>query len=136
MPRYTGGDITEISCKHPTLGEFKFQPKSNESFTLDPGGIRSNDDANMITGGGEMIDQMNRVRWSMEGPVAVDNSSGNELKNIPLLSKSAELATWIISHIDGTIWKGKGKPVGDWNIDTNNAQGTLKVSGSGILETI
>jgi len=136
MPKYTGGDILEIVCKHPTLGEFRFQAKSNESFNVDPGGIRSNDDANSISGGGEMIDQMNRVRPSIEGPIAVDNSSGNELENLPKLAASPELGTWTISVIDGTIWKGKGKPVGDIVTDTNTAQMTLKVGCSGKLEKL
>lgn len=136
MPNYIGGDITEIVAKHQTLGEFRFQAKANESFTLDPGGFRSNDDANAITGGGEMIDQVNRIRWSMEGPVAVDPISGNELENLPKLAKSPDLATWTITHISGTIWKGLGKVVGDLNSDTNTAQMTLKVAGSGQLERL
>ena len=55
MPNYVGGDIEEIVCKHATLGEFRFQAKSNESFTLDPGGLRSNDDANEMW---EFLDNM------------------------------------------------------------------------------
>lgn len=136
MPNYIGGDILEIVCKHPTLGEFRFQAKANESFNLDPGGYRSNDDANAITGGGEIIDQINRVRWSLEGPVAVDPISGNELDNLPKLAESPTLGTWTITHISGTIWKGLGKIVGDLNSDSNTAQLTLKVAGSGKLEKL
>lgn len=136
MPKYRGGDIIEITCNHPNLGEFRFQAKSNESFTLDPGGLRSNDDSNLITGAGEMIDQVNRVRWSMEGAVAVDVDSGNELENLPLLAASPDLGTWTITHVTGIIWTGRGKVVGDLNTDTNNAQMTLKVAGSGVLQKI
>jgi len=136
MPNYIGGDILEIVCKHPTLGEFRFQAKANESFNLDPGGYRSNDDAGSITGSGSMIDQINRTRWSIEGPVAVDPISGNESDNLPKLSESPDLGTWTITHISGTIWKGLGKPVGDLVPDTNTAQMPLKVSGSGRLEKL
>lgn len=136
MPKYVGGDIVEITCNHPTLGEFRFQAKSNESFTLDPGGLRSNDDANLITGAGDMIDQVNRVRWSLEGPVAVDVASGNELESLPELAAAPDLGTWTITHVSGTIWTGRGKVVGDLNTDTNNAQMTLKVAGSGSLQKI
>lgn len=135
MPQYVGGDITEIVCKH-SLGTFRFQAKSNESFTLNPGGFRSNDDNNAITGAGEMIDQINRQRWSLEGPVAVDMASENEAKNLPALAKSPELGVWTISMLSGVVYKGKGKPVGDLNWDTNTVQMSLKVSGSGILEKI
>lgn len=136
MAQYTGGDITEITCKHDTLGTFRFQPKSNEDFTMDPGGFRSNDDESGITGGGEMIDQINVRRWSMEGPVAVDNTSGNEMDNLPKLAASPVLGIWTISHISGVVWKGKGKPVGDLQIATNTSQLTLKVAGSGKLEKL
>jgi len=136
MANYIGGDIIEAVCNHPTLGDFRFAAKSNESFTLDPGGIRTNDDANSVTGNGEMIQQKNRVLWSMEGPVAVDLLSGNEIDNLPKLTESSELGTWTLTHISGTIFKGKGIPVGDLQIDTNTAQMTLKVSGGGKLEKI
>lgn len=132
---FLGGDILEIVCQH-TLGEFRFQAKSNEAFTLDPGGIRTNDDANQVTGGGQMIAQKNRVRWSMEGPIAVDFASDNELKNLRELAGHPDLGTWTISHISGTIYKGQGTVVGDLNADTNAAQMTLKVAGSGVMEVL
>lgn len=136
MPNFIGGDITEVSVKHPDLGEFRFQVKASESFNLDPGGFRSNDDASSITGGGSMIDQINRVRWSAEGPVAVDLISGNEIENLPKLAESPTLGTWTFTHISGSIQKGLGKVVGDLSADTNTAQMTLKVSGSGRLEKL
>lgn len=133
---YIGGDITEVTCSHPTLGDFRFSPKAGESFTLDPGGIRNADDANNVTGDGSMIVQKNRVLWSLEGPVAVDLLSETELANVPKLMESAEAGTWTITHISGAIYKGTGFPVGDFNVDTNNVNSTLKISGGGKLEKI
>lgn len=133
---FIGGDILEIVCQHPTLGESRYSPKSNESFTLDPGGIRTNDDANQITSAGDMIQQKNRMRWSFEGPVAVDFQNDTEIPNLRALAASPELGTWTISHISGTIYKGLGTIVGDINPDTNTAQVSIKVAGSGILEKI
>tara|TARA_R110002049_G_scaffold224712_3_gene396486 strand:+ start:830 stop:1237 length:408 start_codon:yes stop_codon:yes gene_type:complete len=135
MANFIGGDILEIVVQH-TIGEFRFQAKSNESFTLDPGGVRTNDDANQVTGSGDMIQQKNRVRWSFEGPIAVDPISSNEFDNLSKLAAHPELGTWTISHISGTIYKGRGTVVGDLAVDTNAAQMTLKVSGSGKLEKI
>jgi hypothetical protein len=126
---FSGGDILEISYKHPTLGSGVLFPKSAEDFTLDPGGFRSNDDANMITASGEMIDQINRVRWSMEGPVGWDMAVKDELAQMSRLSASPILADWTFTHINGTIWGGKGKPVGDLNGNTNTAQMSLKIAG-------
>ena len=134
--QYSGGDLIEITCNHPTLGSFSFATKSNESYTLDPGGFRSNDDANMITGSGTFIDQVNRVRWSFEGPLMADFVSNNEILNLPELASSSELATWTFTHISGTIWRGKGKFVGDIKVDTKTKQLTAKIAGGGKLEKL
>lgn len=136
MPKYSGGDLLEVTCNHPTLGNFNFATKSNESYTLDPGGNRSNDDANGVTGDGTFIDQVNRVRWSFEGPLLADFFSNNELENLPLLAESADLGTWTFSHISGVVWRGKGKFVGDIQIDTNTSQLTAKIAGGGVLEKL
>lgn len=133
---YIGGDLLEIVCKHPSLGTFRYQPKSNEDFTVNPGGFRSNDDANGITGGGQMIDQINNTRWSVEGPIAVDIKAGNDIDGLRNMAESAELGIWTFTHVSGAVQKGKGKPVGDLNFATNTAQMTIKISGSGKLENL
>lgn len=133
---FTGGDILEISYKHPTLGSGTWNPKSSEDGTLDPGGSRSNDDANMITGNGQMIDQINRVRWSFEGVVAWDQAVSDELEQARKLAASPVLSDWTITHANGTIWGGKGKPVGDIKGNTNTTQMSIKLSGGGILTKI
>ena len=136
MPKFIGGDLLEITVNHPTLGNFTFATKSNESYTMDPGGKRSNDDAGMVTGNGSFIDQVNQVRWSFEGPLMADFDSGNEIDNLPALAESSELGTWTFSHISGAVWRGRGKCVGDIQIDTNTAQLTAKISGGGKLEKL
>lgn len=136
MPNYLGGDIIEAVCSHPTLGDFRFSPKANESFNLDPGGLRNDDDSSNVTSGGEQIIKKNRILWSLEGPIAVDFQSDYETDSIIKLMESPEAGVWTLTHISGTIWKGKGVPVGDYAPDTNTAQANLKVAGSGKLEKI
>jgi hypothetical protein len=136
MPNFIGGDIIEAHCNHPELGDFRYYPKSGEAFTLDKGGIRSADDANGVTSAGDMIDKLNRVRWSLEGPIAVDMVSENETESLNAMAAHPLPGVWTLSHISGAISKGKGKPVGDLQNDTNEATMTLKVSGGGKLEKI
>lgn len=136
MPKFIGGDLTEITCNHPTLGNFNFSTKSNESYTLDPGGHRSNDDDASVSGDGNMIDQINRVRWSFEGPILADFESNNEIENLPKLAQSAELATWTFTHISGAVWRGKGKFVGDLKIETNESTISSKIAGGGKIEKL
>jgi hypothetical protein len=131
-----GGDILEITFNHPSLGSGVIFPKSNEDSTLDPGGFRSNDDANMIDGGGNMIDQINRVRWSAETTVSWDMNSREDLEKAIALAASPVLADWTISHINGCVYSGKGKPVGDLQGNGNQATFNLKIAGSGVLKKI
>ena len=133
---YIGGDIIEIVCDHPDLGNFRFSPKANESFKFDSGGIRNGDDKNAVTGNGQMILQKNRVLWMLEGNIAIDLENGYEEESINKLMSSSNLGTWTITHISGAIYKGVGIPVGDFEIDTNTASGPLKLQGSGSMEKI
>lgn len=131
-----GGDITEITWNHPTLGSGVMYPKAGEDSTFDLGGFRANDDANSIDGGGNMIDQLNRVRWSVESTIAWDMNTDLTLEKIVALSGSPEQADWTISHVNGSVYGGKGKPVGDLQGAGNAATFALKISGGGKLKKI
>lgn len=135
MANYTNGDVEEIVCQH-TLGEFRFYPKANESGTLDKGGVRANDDASQVTSNGQMMSQMNRVRWSFEVPIAVDTINDKEAEDVNNLMKHPDLGVWTFSMLNGAVYKGKGRPVGDSQADTNAGTMTLKVAGGGVLEKI
>src|SRR5688572_7600879 len=131
-----GGDIIEITYNHPTLGSGVIFPKAAEDSTFDLGGFRSNDDANMIDGSGAAIDQMNRVRWSLEATVAWDMNTDLTLEKLVALASSPVPASWTISHVNGSVYGGKGKPVGDLQGNGNAATFTLKISGGETLKKI
>lgn len=132
----TGGDIVEITFNHPTLGSGTIFPKAAEDNTFDTGGLRSSDDDNMIDGGGNMIDQMHRKRWSLETTVAWDMNSRQDLEKLVALASSPVLASWTITHINGDIYGGIGKPIGDLKGNGNTATFPLKLAGGGILKQI
>lgn len=131
MPKYTGGDITDVTFNHPTLGSFQFATKSGESYNLDPGGIRSEDDSAGISGNGVMIDKKTRVRWSFDGPLMADFESNLEVDNFPKIAESAEQGTLTVTLITGVTWRGLGTLVGDIAFDTSTAQASIKFSGGG-----
>ncbi len=133
---FLGGDVLELVGQNPDAGSFRFSPKANESFTLNKGGLRTNDDNNGVTGNGQGIYQMNRFRWSIDGPVAVDFLSGNGFDDLDVLAASQKDTTWTITLISGQIYKGVGRVVGELNVDTNTAQLTIKVQGGGQLEPL
>ncbi|MGR3177839.1 MAG: hypothetical protein ACUZ8E_07255 [Candidatus Anammoxibacter sp.] len=131
-----GGDIIEITFNHPTVGSGTIYPKSTEDSTFNLGGFRSEDDMAKIAGDGSMIDTINRVRWSFEVPATWDQNSANELDKLIELAESPVESTWTISSINGTVWGGKGKPVGELPGNGNAATITLKLSGGGRLKKI
>ena len=129
-----GGDIIEITFTHETLGAGVIFPMSNNDSNIDLGGFRSNDDADMVTGSGEMVDQMNNKRWSFEVPIAWDMNTREDLEKLNDLAASPIPADWTISMISGVTYSGKGKPVGDYVGNANTAQFPLKISGGGKLK--
>ncbi len=131
-----GGDITEITFNHPTIGSGVFYPKAAEDNTFNVGGFRSADDQNMIDGAGNMIDKMNRERWSFEGSISWDMNVAAEIEKLVALASSPVQADWTFTHINGIIYAGKGKPVGDIKGNGNNANIPIKISGGSILKQI
>lgn len=135
MANFVFGDVQEIVCSH--LGKtYRFYPKANETFNVDKGGIRANDDANQITSNGQIMRQLNRVRWMVDGPIACDTISDAELSALNIMSASPSLGTWQFALISGAIYKGVGSTVGDVQFDSNAGTISLKVSGNGELEKI
>lgn len=129
---FVSGDTLEISYAHPTLGNGQFQPKANESFTIDLGGVRNADDTNGITSGGELIQQKNRQRWSLEGAIAVDfTATGDTQERLNALANDPTPATYTVSFIGGGTYKGTGILVGDLQTDTNAGTKTIKIVGGG-----
>jgi len=133
---FVGGDFEEVHCSHPEYGQMRFYPKANETFNVDYGGISSNDDENGVTSAGDLIDQMNRRRWSVEGPIAIDFAGSQEETFLNNVAKSPTLGTWTFTHISGAVWRGQGKPVGTRSYDTNAGTLSLKIAGSRQLENI
>lgn len=131
----TGGDIVEVSYNHPTLGSGTLFPKAGESSTFDLGGIRSNDDAQGIDGGGNMIAQMSRTRWRAEIVPAWDMSTAG-FENVVALAGSPVDADWTITHINGTVYQGKGRPVGDLQGAGLEATFALILAGGGPLKKV
>lgn len=131
-----GGDILEITYNHPTAGSGIWFPKANEDSTFDPGGFRGTDDANQVDGSGKKIRQLNRVGWFVETTVSWDGNVANELDQAKALAGDPVEADWTITHINGTVWKGKGAPVGDIQGNGNTATMAIKISGGGELKKI
>jgi len=135
MANFVFGDVQEIVVNH--LGNtYRFYPKANETFNFDKGGIRANDDTSQVTSNGQIMRQLNRVRWTIDGPIACDTISDAELTALNIMSASPSLGSWQFSLISGAIYRGVGSPVGDIQFDSNAGTVTLKVSGNGILEKI
>lgn len=125
-----GGDIIEITYNHPTLGSGVFSPKSGEDNNYFPGGVTSGSDANMITGNGKVIRQMNTVRGFFVALCANDQNQGQDLEKAIALSGNPVAADWTFSIINGTVYGGSGFPVADFEGNVNQATFSLRVEGA------
>ena len=132
----TGGDVLEVRYNNQNIGDGVFYVKSGEDFTFDVGGFRNEDDANGVSGSGEMITKMNRVRWMVEGPVVWNQVTENEAEKLAQLAEDLLESQFTISHISGTIWSGTGKIVGDIQGASQDSTIPVKMAGGGRLEKV
>lgn len=129
MGKAIGGDITEITANHPTLGSAVFYCKAGENSVFDIGGVSTEEDAQGVDGSGNPIYTLTRKRWNVEQTVAWDM---NDLKTLQLLQsyqESVEETDWTFTHINGSVFSGTGKPVGDLVGDGKAATIALKLQG-------
>lgn len=134
---FIGGDILEATYSHPTLGTGTIFFKAAEDTTFDRGGFMKNDDAQGVSGDGQVIYSMNRKRWRAElGPILWDFTERDELNVLQNLQNSPVDADWTFSHVSGAIFAGTGTPVGDLQGTTNNPYITLILAGGGTLDRI
>jgi len=131
----SGGVITEITYNHPTIGSGVIYAKGSEDSTYDLGGIRNNDDANMIDGAGNAIWSMNPVRPSFEVVIGWDWNA-DTLGELVAMSGSIDEGTWTFTNINGVIYKLVGKPVGDIQGNGNASTIQLKIQGSGVMQIL
>lgn len=131
----SGGQIIEITYNNPDVGSGTFYPKSSEDSTYDLGGVRTNDEANMIDGSGSAIYSMNLARWSFAVKCGWDFSR-EDLETMSDLAASPSETQMTFTNINGSIYKGKGKMVGDIQGNGNTATFDLKASGGGVLQIL
>ena len=124
-----GGDITEITFTHPTIGSGTFYAKSGEDAVVNYGGLRSADEVQNITGNGDNIDIMTNSRWRVEVVCAWSTTEREDSKVLNELAASTVPADWTFQHVSGAIYGAKGKPVGDLDGSLGNATFTLITSG-------
>lgn len=128
---YVGGDIKEITVSHPNYGTVTLKPKANEGNTYNLGGLRSDDEANGITGDGTVIRKMNNTRWFVEAVIANDMNINNEYEKVCGMAADPQEGTWTFTHINGAVYRGTGFPSGDLALNVNDATFTLKATGGG-----
>lgn len=122
------GDIRELTYNHPTIGNGVFHPKSAEGNTMDPGGVRSNDDANAITTTGIIIDSLSFVRGHMEIVIENDTDIRQDAEIVRSLAADPVPATWTVTMMNYAVYVGTGKPVGDIQPDLQAGTMGLKIA--------
>lgn len=122
-----GGDIVEVSDNHPELGSFVYKVQAGQDNTYDPGGLRSNDDANMVTGGREAIRQINGKMGFFQVNI-VNDMTQKVIERLSALAAHPVPSEWTFTVINNITYRGTGFPVGDLTANVNNSTMPLKVN--------
>jgi hypothetical protein len=125
-----GGDIVEVTWNHPTLGSGVIVPKANEDNSYEPGGIQTEDDADAVDGSGNPIWKLNRKLGYFQLVATNNQNTGQELEKMRALQADPVPTEWTFSIINGTVYGGTGKPVGELVGNINQATFPLKVNSS------
>jgi len=133
-----GGDLVEIQWQNDEIGSGIWSPKASEDSTFNPGGIQTADDDSMVDGAGDGIYTMNNTRWSIQSLISWNFGVPAEdtLFQVSAISRSKVETTFTITHINGSVWVGKGKVVGAIEGNGNNGTIPIKLSGSKGLQKI
>lgn len=129
------GDVKEITFNNADAGSGTFKPIAGEDSTFDLGGRRTLDE-DVITSDGEKIDKISMMPWKYEATVRWASSTGLDLEKLVVLSGSLEPTDWTFELMDGTIYGGTGRPVGDLVGSAKDGTIPLKTTGGGGLRQI
>jgi len=112
---YTGSGILAVTVSNTEVGTISLFPKAGESYNIDLGGTRSEDDAANATVSGDRINKQNIVCSKFElGQVAWDKTVKDELAFVNKLAAAKVGSTVTVKCIDGAIYEMQnGYPVGD-----------------------
>jgi hypothetical protein len=136
MGNYIGGDTLEVNITHPVEGLVTFQAKAAEDTTYDLGGVRVADEDNGVTGSGTMISSLNRKRWKVPVLIAADMNTDLDVEKVNRIAASTLESTMTISNLNGSIYKGTGRVVGEIVLNTNKSTCPITLSGGGKLTKI
>lgn len=136
MGQYLGGDTLQITVENPNLGTVVFEAKAAEATSYDFGGVRANDDESGVTGSGTAIDSLSRKRWKVPVTIAADMNVDLDIELANKIAADTSLNTITIANLNQSVYKGKGRIVGDIVLDTLKATCPLTFSGGGKLEKI
>lgn len=127
------GDITEIKIIHKTVGSRVFYAKGGEAATFDLGGYSSE---RAVTGNGGGHKVLSAKPWEGGNAVLETVPGDGGIEFLQDIANDPEDATLELSHINGTVYKGKGSIEGDLKQDVKEGFTTVTFTGSGKLEKI
>lgn len=125
----SGGSLVDITCNHPDLGVFSFDPYGSEDSTYMKGGVVSDDDDTAITGNNKIVNKQTLMRDSFSATAA--GSPGDlTLENLQSLGGAINPGVWTFTNINGTIYKITGWIVGQMTANGMDSKIPFKVAGN------
>lgn len=131
---YFAGDLKEATVNHPVEGSVVFQYKASEDNTFDLGGQRTTE-VN-VTGNGTAMRKINAVPWVVSGLIAWDMITAKDAQALCRMAASTLEGDWTFTNVNGSVYGGKGSPMGDIVGNVNQSTVPTTISGGGQLTKI
>jgi len=126
---YSGGDLKEATCNHPSLGLSSYDPYGGEDSTYSIGSNTSDDDDTKATASGGFIDSMSTKRDTFSCCFAGSPGDGKYEKLIAHRANT-QLGVWTFTNTNGRVYRLTGKPVGDISMSGKDSKIEVKFAGT------
>lgn len=128
---FSGGDLVEVICNHPTLGAFTFAPYGGEDSTYEFGNGIPDDDDSSIAANGQFIDKLS-IQRDKHTFVLAGSAGDGTLESLTALQKSLQLGNWTTTNINGTVYRITGKPVGRLSASGKDSKIEVMLAGTNL----
>ena len=126
------GDLLTVKFNHPTVGAREYNVKAGENADQDLGGFSSE---LIINGLGNGHKSLSRKPWGVESVMLGIESKGDQ-EFLQSLADSPDLGVITWSHINGSVYKGKGTVTGDLKHGLKDGYANVTLQGVAKAEQI
>lgn len=134
---YIGCELLKTEISNSVVGKVTLFHKAKETAKIDKGGLMTEDKAEGVTSAGGAMYSLSHKRWSVEpSAVAWGKTGVDTLEKLNEFNNEITDSVFTFTLVDGTVYTGTGRIVGDTIADSLDASIPFKAAGGGKLSKI